>query len=58
MTSPRPWQLGQVRSMVKKPWEARTLPNPAQVGQLVGLVPGFAPDPEHFSQATLDGTRI
>src|SRR5690606_6426015 len=45
-------------SMVKKPCEARTLPKPAQVGQLVGRVPGFAPVPEHFSQETLEGTRI
>ena len=44
MVSPRPWQLGQVRSMVKKPWLARTLPWPAQVGQVVGLVPARAPD--------------
>jgi len=26
ITSPTPWQDGQVRSMVKKPWLARTLP--------------------------------
>ena len=44
--------------MVKKPWLARTLPWPAQVGQVVGLVPARAPEPEHVSQETLVGTRI
>ena len=27
--------------MVKKPWVARTLPWPAQVGQVSGIVAGF-----------------
>ena len=31
--------------MVKKPWLARTLPEPPQVGQLDGCVPGLAPEP-------------
>ena len=52
MISPRPWQVGQVRSMVKKPWLARTLPWPPQVGQVVGLVPALAPVPLHVSQET------
>ena len=39
MISPRPWHDGQVRSMVKKPWLARTLPAPPQVGQVEGCVP-------------------
>ena len=51
MNSPRPWHEGQVRSMVKKPWLARTLPRPAQVGQVVGLVPALAPEPEQVSHA-------
>src|SRR6187551_402347 len=58
MVSPRPWHDGQVRSMVKKPWLARTLPEPLQVGQLDGCVPGFAPEPVQASQVTLVGTRI
>ena len=58
MISPRPWQVGQVRSMVKKPWLARTLPCPPQVAQVLGLLPALAPVPEHVSQETLDGTRI
>ena len=58
MISPRPWQLGQVRSMVKKPWLARTLPKPPQVGQAIGLEPGSAPLPEQSSQATEVGTQI
>ena len=56
-TSPRPWQVGQVRSMWKKPpWLARTRPAPPQVGQVFGLVPGFEPEPEQMSQVTLVGT--
>ena len=58
IVSPRPWQVGQVRSMVKKPWLARTLPWPPQVGHVVGLVPALAPVPEHVSQETLVGTQI
>jgi hypothetical protein len=58
IVSPRPWQDGQVRSMVKKPWVARTLPMPPQVRQVVGAVPVLAPEPEHASQMTEVGTRI
>ena len=58
MISPRPWQEGQVRSMVKKPWLARTLPAPPQVGQVEGWVPALAPLPVQASQVTLVGTRI
>ena len=49
---------GQVRSMEKKPWEARTRPWPPQLVQVVGLVPGFAPDPSHASQFIAAGTPI
>ena len=58
MISPRPWQDGHVRSMVKKPWLARTLPAPPQVGQAEGWVPVLAPLPVQTSQVTLVGTRI
>ena len=58
MISPRPWQFGQVRSMVKKPWEARTLPKPAQVGQETGLEPASAPLPVQASHVTEVGTLI
>src|SRR5262245_12746842 len=58
MISPRPWQLGHVRSMVKKPWLARTLPLPPQVGQADGRVPERAPVPLQVVQVTLVGTRI
>ena len=58
MISPRPWQEGQVRSMVKKPWVARTLPAPLQVGQAEGCVPVLAPVPVQVSHVTLVGTRI
>ena len=51
-TSPRPWQVGQVRSMEKNPCWARTRPCPAQVGQTRGRDPGLAPLPEQASQVT------
>ena len=58
ITWPRPWQAGQVRSRVKKPWAWRMRPAPAQVGQVLGLVPLLAPVPEQASQATEVGIRI
>src|SRR3974390_1511441 len=58
MISPRPWQDMHVRSIVKKPWLARTFPNPWQVGQVTGLEPASAPAPAHASQVTEAGTRI
>src|SRR3954451_18569641 len=58
-TSPRPWQVGQVRSMWKKPpWLARARPAPLHVGQVFGLDPGLAPEPEQTSQVTEVGTSI
>ena len=56
MTSPRPWQVGQVRSMAKKPCCARTRPWPAQVGQVLGLEPFLAPVPSQDSQVTEVGS--
>ena len=58
MVWPRPWQVGQVRSMAKKPCWARTRPWPAQVRQVVGLEPALAPVPEHASQAMDVGSLI
>src|SRR5512147_2146860 len=58
IVSPRPWQVGQVRSMVKKPWLARTLPMPPQVRHETGDVPALAPEPEQASQVTEVGTLI
>ncbi len=57
MTRPPPWQVGQVRSMVKKPCCARTRPWPWQVGQVTGFEPASAPVPLHDSQAISVGTR-
>jgi hypothetical protein len=56
----RPWppQVGQPRSTVKKPCEARTRPRPLQVGQVMGLEPGSAPLPWQGSQAAVPGTRM
>lgn len=49
----------QVRSTVKKPCCARTLPMPEQVGHMVGSAPLSAPPvPLHSSQATEVGTLI
>ena len=58
ITWPRPWQVGQVRSSVKKPWAWRILPAPPQVAQTFGLVPALAPEPEQVSQITEVGMRI
>jgi len=52
MTLPEPWHVAQPRSMVKKPCEARTRPDPWQVGQVMGLLPASAPEPWQESQAT------
>ncbi len=41
ITWPRPWQVGQVRSSVKKPWAWRMRPAPPQVGQVFGLRAGL-----------------
>ena len=58
ITWPLPWQVGQVRSTVKKPCEALTAPAPPQVPQVLGAVPGLAPVPLQTSQAVAVGTRI
>ena len=58
MTWPRPWQVGQVRSTVKKPDCERTAPAPPQVPQVLGLDPALAPVPLQVSQVTDEGTRI
>ena len=49
--SPRPRQVGQVRSMAKKPCWARTRPWPPQVGQASAWSRALAPVPEQASQA-------
>ena len=49
-------QVGQVRSTVKKPCCARTLPIPEQVGQVDGSAPPSAPVPLQTSQTALVGT--
>src|SRR5436190_1528410 len=58
ITWPRPWQLGQVRSTVKKPWLDLTAPIPPQVGHVLGCVPALPPAPLQASQVTDAGTRI
>src|SRR6201999_2230766 len=55
---PRPWQPGQVRSSVKKPWAWRTRPAPPHIEQVFGLVPDLAPVPEQDSQVTETGISI
>ena len=57
ITWPRPWQPGQVRSSVKKPWAWRRRPAPPQCGQAFGFDPGLAPVPEQDSQDTEVGNR-
>ena len=56
MVSPPPPHCGQVRSIEKKPWLARTRPLPPHVAHVLVPVPGLAPAPEHVSHMALDGT--
>jgi len=58
MILPLPWQVGQVCWMLKKPWRICTAPEPWQVVQVIGLVPGLAPLPLQVSQASQAGMRI
>ena len=58
ITWPIPEQLGQVRSTVKKPCEARTLPIPEQVGQVLGSDPPAAPLPLQGLHCTEVGTLM
>src|SRR5271167_4832899 len=55
---PRPWHVGQVLSIAKNPCCARTRPWPAQVLQVVGFDPAFAPEPEQVSQVSEVGSLI
>ena len=55
---PAPEQVGQPLSTVKKPWVARTLPNPEHVGHVVGEDPPAAPVPLQDPHATEEGTFI
>src|SRR5690606_66606 len=55
---PRPPHWGQVRSIEKKPWLARTRPEPEHIVQVTGWVPGLAPEPMHSEQVTEVGTLI
>ncbi len=44
--------------MLKKPWRKCTVPDPLQVEQTLGEVPGFAPVPWQVSQLSQLGMRI
>ena len=55
ITRPRPEQVGQVRSTMKKPCWARSLPAPLHDGQVCGSLPGSEPRPSHASQAMVVG---
>ena len=58
MILPVPRQCGQVCWMLKKPWRIVTWPEPLQVLQTFGLVPGLAPLPWQVSQLSQLGMRI
>ena len=58
MIWPSPEQVGQVRSTVKKPCCARTLPMPEQVGQVAGSAPASLPVPLQVSHGTAVGTLM
>ena len=58
MILPEPWQRGQACWMEKKPWVMRTWPWPLQLVQVVGWVPGLAPEPLQVSHSDTLGMRI
>ena len=55
---PVPWQVGQVCWIEKKPCDRRTVPEPLQVVQVLGCVPGLAPEPLQVSHSSIAGMRI
>ena len=55
---PEPWQVGHVCCTEKNPCDMRTAPWPAQVEQVLGWVPGLAPEPPHDSHDSIVGMRI
>ena len=55
---PLPWHLGHVCCTEKKPCCIRTWPCPPQVEQVVGCVPGRAPEPLQVSQLACTGILI
>ena len=56
MTVPEPPQRWQGWEMENSPWPWDSTPRPWQRGQTFGLVPGFAPVPEHVPQRSVVGT--
>src|SRR5579862_7513548 len=57
-TLPVPWHVGHDCWIEKNPCERRTVPEPWQVSQVFGCVPGFAPEPWHVSHVSIVGMRI
>jgi hypothetical protein len=56
---PVPWHFGQVCWIEKKPLlQANLAVEPLQVGQVLGWVPGLAPEPWQGSQTSMVGMRI
>src|SRR3546814_910425 len=55
---PVPWQVGQVCCTLKKPCCMRTAPEPPQVRQVLGEVPGLALLPWQVSPCYKLGTRL
>jgi hypothetical protein len=55
---PLPWHVGQVCWIEKKPWDMRTVPEPWQVSQVLGCVPGLAPVPWQVSHDSIVGMRM
>src|SRR3972149_11142301 len=56
MTEPAPLHAEHVLAMLKKPCWNVTCPLPPHVVQVVGTVPGRAPEPRHSSQLRVLGT--
>ena len=56
MIWPAPPHCGQGWLIEKKPWLSESIPRPLQRGQVIGVVPGFAPVPLQVLQVDCFGT--
>ena len=56
MTVPLPPQREQGWEIENRPWLEASTPRPWQAGQIVGEVPGLAPEPWQVAQGAAVGT--
>src|SRR3954449_8523749 len=58
ITVPLPRQRGHGCESANRPWLSALTPRPLHSGQIVGDVPGFAPEPWHREHAVSSSTGI